>query len=43
MEWLTWFPSFYWQHWAFALALIVVVIALIMAIRPRSRRPIKPI
>jgi anti-sigma-K factor RskA len=42
MEWLTWFPSVYWQHVVFGVAMMVVVIALVMAVRPRSRRTTKP-
>jgi len=38
MDWLTWFPSIYWQRGAFALALVALVLALLMAVRPRSRR-----
>jgi hypothetical protein len=38
MEWLTWFPSIHWQHAALALALVALVVALLMAVRPRSRR-----
>jgi len=37
MEWLTWFPSFHWQRTAMAVALMILVIAILMAVRPRSR------
>jgi len=37
MEWLTWFPSIHWQHSALAVALAILVIAVLMAVRPRSR------
>jgi len=36
MEWLTWFPSIHWQHAALAAALMVLIIATLMAVRPRS-------
>jgi hypothetical protein len=38
MEWLTSFPSFYWQRGAFAMAMVVLIIAMLMAVRPRSRK-----
>ena len=37
MEWLSWYPSFYWQHAVFALALVMTAIAILMAVKPRSR------
>jgi hypothetical protein len=44
MHWLTWFPSLTWQRGAFALALVTVIVAMLMAVRQRSRRsPQKPI
>jgi hypothetical protein len=38
MDWLTWFPSIHWQRALFGLALIVFIIAVLMAVRPRSRK-----
>jgi hypothetical protein len=36
MEWLTWFPSFHWQQTALGVAMLVLVIAMLMAVRPRA-------
>jgi hypothetical protein len=36
--WHTWYPSVYWQQIVFALALIVMVVAMLMAVRPRSKQ-----
>jgi len=36
MDWLTWFPSFHWQQTALGVAMVVLVIAMLMAVRPRA-------
>jgi hypothetical protein len=41
MDWLTWYPSIQGQHAAFAAALLVMLVSLLMAVPRHNRR--KPI
>jgi hypothetical protein len=38
MDWLTWYPSIHWQHAAFAVALLVMLVSMLMAVPRRNRR-----
>jgi hypothetical protein len=38
MEWLTWYPSIYEMRLAFAVALFITLLCLLLAVRPRSKR-----
>jgi len=40
MEWHAWYPSIHWQHAAFAVALMVVLLTMLLAIpQRRGKRP----